>query len=148
MNAPLPIEELAGWIAKAAESPDVTPVLKTWLGEFMEVIADGFEGSHSQFGQQWAPLKRPRPAGHNPEPHPLIDTGALMKSVTNAGGFGQILAMGPDGLTFGTTLPGASAHQDSQRDWLPKRPFLNVNQDQTDRAAELVAQQIILALAP
>jgi len=152
MTHAIPIEQFNAWIGKLVqkvENPDVAPSFKTWMEEFAQNIAEGFQGSHSQFGQTWPPLKHPRPKGHNQDPHPLIDTGALMASVTSDAGdsIREItVGHGESTLTFGTSIAYGIFHQ-TGTSRVPARPFLNVNQDQADRAAELFAQTIIRTFA-
>jgi len=146
-HAPITIQEFPAWLnrlAASVETPHAEGVFKPWLERFMGEIGAGFQSSVSQFGEAWAPLKYPRPPGHNPDTRPLIDTGDLMRSVTSNAA-GNINKIGPAGLTFGTSIPYAHVHQAGSFP-IPARPFLNVNQDQATRAAEMIAQQIIKLL--
>jgi phage gpG-like protein len=145
----LTLEQLPAWLnglTSAVENPSLEPAFKPWLDEFVADIAKGFQSGESQLGEAWAPLKDPRAKGHGAwsGAGPLIGHGDLMQSVTSQGS-GNILELTGDSLRWGTSLPYAADVQlGTSR--MPARPFLNVNQDQVTRAAELVAQQIIKQL--
>jgi hypothetical protein len=138
MTAPLPIEELPTWIAKlikAIDSPALGPAVNSSIGQFAKNIAEGFDSSRGENGPAAIPFNRPRPAGNHRDARPLSDLAAGTASVAAADGH-------PTDNIF--RKPGEKGD-------VSPRTSLNDNQtvqDQTDRAVELVAQQIILALAP
>ncbi len=147
MNAPIDVSEFPAFmkgIEAQLERPEAGPALDEWLTDFMKDVAAGFESGHSQFGEEWAKLKRRRPAGHDHPNQPLIDTEALMKSVTGHDA-GTMEVNAGNYLMYGTSLFYAAFHQ-SGTSRIPARPFLNVNDAQIVQAVSLITNEIIKRL--
>ena len=148
MSAAIEVEQLPEFlngVVQQLQNPDASKAFEHWLPEFIGEVGRGFQSSQSPFGDGWAPLKHPRPAGHNPGSRPLIDTGDLELSLIGEGE-GNITQITNDSLVYGTSIPYAGFHQHGTSN-IPARPFLNVNEDQLSRLANDVAEQIIQSLA-
>jgi phage gpG-like protein len=135
-------EQFPAWINRFSESLtsyDATPVFREWLTGFMQFIADCFASSQSPSGAAWAPHKRP--LGHKL----LIDTGALLASVTEPGASGNITEIRADQLRTGTALPYATFVHGGTKN-MEARPFLGLPEDQVRRAVNLFRDNIIKSL--
>lgn len=105
---------------------DFQPLLKRLANECEDIWAEKFRAQ----GPGWAPLseatlEKRRKDGKDAEI--LKDDGIMFNALTSAVGgaeAGSVYELSDTQLVIGTNLEYASAHQDSQRDWLPKRPFL------------------------
>jgi phage gpG-like protein len=142
----VPVEQFGQWLdglVESIEHPHAEPALREWLEGFKQFIAQSFAGSRSPFGEGWAPLKHRRPKGHNPNSRPLIDTRALMESVTSDEG---ILELDGQHLRFGTAIPYAGFHQHGTKN-IPARVFLGVPEDEATRAADILAEHLIQAFS-
>ena len=103
---------------------DFTPLLQRLARGCEKLWEEKFDAQ----GPGWAPLsevtlKRRRKAGKGAVI--LKDDGRLFASLESASTDEDgIYSLDSTHLTIGTNLKYASAHQDSRRSWLPKRPFL------------------------
>jgi len=86
----------------------------------------------------------PRPKGHNRDSKPLIDTGALRSSVTSQAS-GTVREISSNRLRFGTAIPYAAFHQHGTGR-IPARPFLGINDEQAQRAVNLLRENLIKTL--
>ncbi|WP_417375996.1 phage virion morphogenesis protein [Gimesia maris] len=146
MSKTITAKELGGFlsgIVRRLESPQASKVLSEWNDELAGDLAQGFLNSHSPDGVPWAPLKNPRPPGHNPGTRPLIDFGDLIRSVVS-NGQGHIEIITDDSTTFGTSIYYASVHQYGSKDGsIPARPFLGIPGESLDKAVEMLSGHLI-----
>lgn len=112
------------------------------LGKVKAELAQGFLSSKAPNGSTWAPLKDPRPKGHNQENKPLIDTGKLQDSVLHTGAE-HIEGTSGQGVVIGTEVEYAGVHQEgSQEKNIPARPFMGFSEKVLDISAELTADSV------
>lgn len=91
-------------------------------------------------GGSYPPLKRKRPAGHNPHSRPLIDTGALIQSLHS--GQDHIEDVEDEYVTVGTSDPKAAFHEyGTQR--IPVRSFAGITPEVEEKTGELIADHIV-----
>ncbi|QDT94362.1 phage virion morphogenesis protein [Gimesia algae] len=130
-------------IADTVSKPDVPDAMQAALSATKTDLVEGFQTSTAPDGSAWAPLKRPRPPGHNPDPKPLIDFGKLQDSVGYQGA-DHIEGVTGEGFTLGATVEYAGVHQDgSKKKNIPARPFMGFSEEVLDTAAELTADSIV-----
>jgi len=87
--------------------PDFTVPLKRSRLAMIASVKDNFQGTHDPLGNQWKPLKYPRPAGGD---KPLSDTRVLGTSATAAGP-GHVEELTEGSFKLGTNLDRAAIHQ-------------------------------------
>jgi len=144
MSKTISASELSGFldgIVKQLEKPKAINLLSKWNDELAGDLAEGFLNSKSPEGKAWAPLKYPRPPGHNPGTRPLIDTGQLMQSVISDSK-GHIEIVSSDSTTFGTSVFYAGFHQFGTTK-IPARPFLGVPPKSLDAAIRMLGDHFI-----
>ena len=113
------------------------------LGVTKADLVAGFQTSTAPDGSRWAPLKNPRPPGHNPDTKPLIDTGALQDSVGYQGSE-HIEGVSGEGFTLGSSVYYAGVHQEgSKKKNIPARPFMGFSEEVLDTPADLAADSIV-----
>jgi len=120
------------------------------LGEWNDILAgdlsQSFLKSETPDGGAWAPLKNPRPKGHNQGTRPLIDSGALMQSVVSDGQ-GHIEIVTESATTFGTSVEYAGVHQFGRKDGsIPARPFIGIPDKSLDTAMQMLGEHIITVI--
>lgn len=113
------------------------------LGVTKSDLVAGFQTSTAPDGSTWAPLKHPRPPGHNPNTKPLIDTGGLQDSVGYQGA-DHIEEVSGEGFSLGTGVYYAGVHQaGSQKKNIPARKFMGFSIEVLDITADLAADSIV-----
>lgn len=88
----------------------LAPVFDSVVGDLQDHHADQFDSLGGRFGPGWPPLAastRARKRG----PQMMVESGALRASLTSRFGRGAVRKVTPFGVTFGTTIPYAAAHQ-------------------------------------
>ena len=149
MSKTLSVKEFGDFlngVVDSLEKPKAAGVLAEWNDKLAGDLAESFLKSNSSGGTPWAPLKSPRPKGHNQGLRPLIDTGALMRSVVSNGA-GHIEIVTEDSTTFGTSIDYASIQQDgSKKKQIPARPFIGIPDKSIDKATEMLSQHIITVI--
>jgi hypothetical protein len=138
------LEELPAWlngIVENLEQPHAAPALKEWLDEFVGEIGRGIDSSAAQIGQAWAPLEHPDRKGRRPTGRSQGETHDLVASaISNSSSPVEQIT---DDAIHWSVCRAQSTHQKSGAIGMSDCSLLNVTRDQTERAAELVAQQII-----
>ncbi|HBL47656.1 phage virion morphogenesis protein [Gimesia sp.] len=152
MSKTLTTKELGGFlngVVNRLEQPKASKVLSEWNDELAGDLAKGFLSGESPDGVPWAPLKNPRPPGHNPGTRPLIDTGDLLRSVVSDGP-GHIEIVTDDATTFGTNIVYAGVHQDGSKEDsknnIPARPFIGIPDESLDKAIEMLSGHLITTI--
>lgn len=106
--------------------------LRPLLDGFGSKLVVSFQGfintSTTPTGKKYPPLKRPRGAGHNPDPTPLIDTRALLEDLRY-----EITAA--DTVKAGSTLPYA-VYQNKGTRTIPARTFIGISPEIQDQFTE------------
>lgn len=146
MSKTLSVEEFGEFlngVVDSLEQPQAAGVLAEWNDELAGDLAESFLNSKSPDGKAWAPLMHPRSKGHS---RPLIDTGALMRSVVSDGA-GHIEIITQDSTTFGTSVEYAGVQQEgSKKKNIPVRPFIGIPDKSIDKATEMLSQHIITVI--
>lgn len=152
MSKTLSVEELGDFlygVVGSLEKPQAAGVLAEWNDELAGDLAESFLNSKSPDVKPWPPLKTPRPKGHNQGLRPLIDTGALMRSVVSNGA-GHIEIVTQDSSTFGTNIEYAAVqhfgNKPSSKNNTPARPFMGISNKTLDKAAEMLSHHIITVI--
>lgn len=95
--------------------------------EFYEIEVRQFATS----GQGRWPALSPAYAARKQRTHPgqplMVRDGELRESLTRQGGKWQVRRLTGNTLEIGTNRPGAAAHQDSKRSWLPVRKVIDIS---------------------
>lgn len=142
----LTTEELDSFLQGIADTvtrPDVPDAMQAALGVTKADLVAGFQTSTAPNGTVWAPLKHPRPPGHNPDPRPLIDTGSLQDSVGYQGP-DHIEGVSGEGFTLGTSMYYAGVNQEgSKKKNIPARPFMGFSEKPLETTADLAADSIV-----
>lgn len=137
------LQEFLNGIVNEVDRPDVPDAMQTALSTTKADLVEGFQTSTAPDGSTWPPLKYPRPPGHNPDPRPLIDTGALQDSVGYQGQ-DHIEGVSGEGFTLGTTVEYAGVHQEgSKKKNIPARPFMGFSEEVLDTVADLTADSLV-----
>lgn len=90
-------------------------------------ISDEKTAPDGRAWQEWSPdYARTRKGKHSL----LVDSQALLDDI-------QSTVEGGEAVTF-ATMAYAGAHQDSQRSWLPSRPFLGISASNADEIIDVV----------
>jgi len=98
-------------------------------------LAEHILTSTSPAGVPYAPLKRPRPRGHNPSPTPLIDMGGLIQSLLS--GSDHISDITNRSATVGTSHWKAIFHEEGTSR-IPARPFIGISEETEAFAPEVL----------
>jgi phage gpG-like protein len=132
-------------VERLAENPSVKRGLQRTAEEFVGELGEMMVRSVSPDGRPYAPLKNPRPPGHNQNSGPLIDTGQMMLSLISDAE-GHLESIGDDRAEVGTNDFKAIFHQFGTKKMVA-RPFVGVNDEMADiaqiRVAEDLADQIV-----
>ena len=128
-------------IAAAMVAPKAEEPIRKTAQHIAGELGRGFQSSVDPSGTAWAPLKRPRPAGHNPGTRPLIDTGEMMLSAISDGS-GHIEQVTGDSLAYGTSNWKAKIHQGGTAR-IPARPLVGWTKGSADYAVESVADHLV-----
>lgn len=146
MPKTLSVRDLRGFlddIVNVTVRPKSADAMQATLGEVKADLAQGFSSSKSPEGVAWAPLKHPRPKGHNQDNKPLIDTGKLQSSVLYQGA-DHIEGVSGQGLVIGTEVEYAGVHQyGSTKKNIPQRKFMGFSEKILDTSTELTADSVI-----
>lgn len=112
---------------------DFQPLLRRLASECEDIWAEKFRAE----GPGWTPLseatlEKRRKDGKDAQI--LRDDGIMFNALSSATSAeeGSVYELTDTQLIIGTNLEYASAHQDSQRDWLPSRPFLPTEDELED----------------
>lgn len=115
------------------------------LGEFQQIIvaqeAEMFGGQKNAGGTPWAPLK-PATIKRKRQNRILYDTGALMASLTNVGGSGNVHEAMPRELVFGTDIEYAGYLQEGTSK-MPARPPFGLSETTLAKLAEMIADATV-----
>lgn len=145
MSKTIGIEDLGDFlngIVDVTLQPKTEEAMQATLAEVKAELAQGFQSSKAPDGTHWAPLKHPRPKGHNQDNRPLIDTGKLQDSVLYTGE-DHIEEVVGQGMLLGTTVDYSAVHQEgSTKKNIPARPFMGFSEKTIDTAAELTADSV------
>ncbi|MCA9013865.1 MAG: phage virion morphogenesis protein [Planctomycetaceae bacterium] len=143
MPKTIDIEDLGDFldgIVEVARQPSAEEAMQATLGELKADLAQGFQSSTAPDGTPWAPLKHPRPKGHNQDNKPLIDTGRLQESVLyNGDEHHEEISNG--GLVMISEVEYGRFHQEGTRKF-PARPFMGFSEKVLDTAADLTADSV------
>ena len=121
--------------------PKTRPAFQVWVEEMVGKMGENFISHRDPDGKKWKPLKNPRPKNRNHRwPHPLIDTGSMMKSVIQAGAKGHIEQYEDTKVTLGTRLKYAKYHQHGTGK-IPKRKFLGINKEMAELASTVLGNE-------
>ncbi|WP_339730094.1 phage virion morphogenesis protein [uncultured Gimesia sp.] len=149
MSKTITIEELGDFltgVVDSLEKPQAAGVLAEWNDELAGDLAESILSSKTPDGKGWAPLKYPRPKGHNQGTRPLIDTGALMRSVVSDG-TGHIEIVTQDSTTFGTSIGYAGVHQFGlKKKNIPPRPLMGIPDKSLNTAEEMLSHHFITVI--
>ena len=114
--------------------------IRKWLDYAAGTLGQYMVQSRSPDGTRYPPLKRPRPPGHNQQSGPLIDFGDMLRSLI-ADGTDHIEQVTNTTGTIGTRDEKAAKHQYGIN--VTHRPFVGVNDEMADEAAELIADEVM-----
>lgn len=116
--------------ALGVAADNVRPALEDVADDFLDMERRAFTTSGASIGARWEPLRPGRP-GTNP--HELVATGALFRSLTSAHAPDTVRRITADSVTMGTSKKG-----------LPRRRYVLVKVDRRDGArwADLVADHL------
>ena len=133
---------------------DFSPAMKAALDEIKLAVAGNFAASQTALGAPWAP--RRQPTGDWPL---LIKTTRMVASIlgdavglvaegTAQGQSEHFEEVGPRHAIIATQNPYAQSHDKGNPNRnLPARPFMHVNADTADKAAEIVFDFMVERLA-
>lgn len=145
MSKTITVDELGSFldgVTKNLANPQSSEVLSEWNDVLAGDLAKGYLGSRSPAGEVYAPLKHPRPKGHNQGTQPLIDSGSLVQSVVSDG-TGHIEIVIEDSTIFETSVFYAGVHQlRSKKENIPARPFMGVPDQALDTVTEMLSQHL------
>lgn len=140
MNTDFTISEFVAWIGRTADylnhsydaSQTVADHLRSYVGESVE---QNFENARTPLGEKWLPVKRRVP------PPPLVRSGDMKLAAIEAA-YG--LVADNASLYFDTSsLPSYWVYQQYGTSTIPPREFLGFPPDFLDRAADVIAEDMI-----
>lgn len=136
-------------VADAVGAPDLTSALTKWTDEAKAELGQMMDQQVSPNGSPYAPLS-PVTIKRKGHAKALYETGALTASVVGSGS-GHVELINKDSVTLGTGhekkgRPVASILHHGQGN-IPARPFIGVTDNMADRAAELVADDLLSQIA-
>lgn len=118
--------------------------LRKWVDLAVGELGRAMVKGQSPDGTPYKPLARPRPKGHNQQSGPLIDTGAMLRSLI-ADGPGHIEEYKPNQVRLGTSDRKAAFHQRGTRR-IPARKFVGFTSQMLDDAERIVADQLVIRI--
>lgn len=137
--------DFVGAVGRVCQTPKAKPALEKWSEDAKKELGAMMVAQVSPDGTPYRPLSPVTIAlkGHD---RALYETGAMEASLIGSGD-GHIEDVTNDSVTLGTAhekrgRPVAAIHQFGEGR-IPARPFVGVNEDMVDDAAELVAGEII-----
>lgn len=121
--------------------PAMAAIADVMIDETRQQFAS--EGRHASGG--WQPLKPATVAAkarHGHRPEILRRTDALLRSLTVKGDPNQVLQVGRQSLTFGSSLPYADLHQTGTRH-MPRRPPLAFTEETKKRIVKVLQRWVL-----
>lgn len=115
------------------------------LRDFQEILAtdeaEVFSGQHDSSGSPWSPLE-PSTIKRNGHDRILFETGALMASLTEIGGSGNISDVFDRDFTFGTDIEYAIDLQEGTSR-MPARPPVGLKEGSLDLLVNKIADATV-----
>jgi len=131
--------DLQRMFTRLADFSDVLPDLGRLA---VESLRKNIDESRTPDGVPYPPLKRPRPRGHNQDPKPLVDTGAMDGSI-------HFELRGTDAVFAGPSLDESPyfpiQNQGAIHRGVPPRTFIGVRAEDEDGIRSVIGKHITLA---
>jgi phage gpG-like protein len=125
----------------AVSDADYTTTLEECQQDLAEQHAGMFAGEFDSNLNDWATLKPStiKSKGHD---RILVESGALMASLTSVGGPGNIHEVMPRGMLFGTEVEYAHFHQTGTKK-MPARPPVGMSEETLDKLCDKIADATV-----
>lgn len=114
---------------------NMAPALREVARLWMDLEQEVFDSEGASGGKPWAPTKRG-------DGRTLVDTGRLMRSLTEQGAEDQILEVGDSWLVFGTGHEAAIHHQRGTTD-LPARPPVQISPQGRRQTVKVIQRFVV-----
>lgn len=119
-------------LAFSARGTDMAPAFAALALDLMGEIEKQFDTEGEHVGGKWAPLQPSTSAFKEQrglDPRILHATLQLRNSLISEDAPGNVLAITPESMTFGTSVEYGKYHQSTKpRQVLPRRPFLDLSE--------------------